>query len=302
MNFVMIVNNIELKRIMTFYKDYITESKNPSVIFSAKTNYISVTVYKSLKVMFQGKDAKEEYDMWAIMLGKDVVIDDIELPVINDDYYLSSIGSDEVGTGDFFGPITVCAVYLSEGMVDFTKKLKIDDSKKIKDDTILELGKIITENYPYSLLTLHNELYNDLTDKGYNMNKIKAYMHNKAIINLTNKINLKPKVIVDEFANQKLYFGYLVDEDNVYKDITLKQKAESKFASVAMGSIVARYAFLKHMDKLSDEIDLELLKGASSSVDLLAAKIIKSKGEPFLRKIAKLNFKTLEKARELAKE
>ena len=302
MNFVMIVDNIELKRIMTFYKDYIIESKNASVIFAAKTDFISVTIYKSLKVMFQGKDAKEEYDMWALMLGKDIVIDDIELPVSNNDYYLSSIGSDEVGTGDFFGPITVCAVYLSEGMIDFTKKLKIDDSKKIKDEQILELGKIITENYPYSLLTLHNELYNDLTVKGYNMNKIKAYMHNKAIINLTTKINLKPKVIVDEFANQKLYFGYLSDEENVYKDITLKQKAESKFASVAMGSIVARYAFLKHMDKLSDEIDLELLKGASSSVDLLAANIIKSKGEEFLRKIAKLNFKTLDKARELAKE
>ena len=40
-----------------------------------------------------------------------------------------------------------------------------------------------------------------------------------------------------------------------------------------------------------------LLKGASKEVDLLTANIIKDKGESFLRKYAKINFKTLDKAK-----
>jgi ribonuclease HIII len=295
------LTNEEVKRIVHFYQDYHADSKNESVFFLAKTDFVTVTVYSTNKVQFQGSDAKEEYTMWCHMLGK-------ELPTGNDvktvtkasnDYYEVSIGSDEVGTGDFFGPITVCAAYLNKEAVSFVKGLGIKDSKKLTDQKILQIGEQIKDKVTFSLLTLHNDKFNDLFEKGFNMNKMKAYLHNKAIASLVNKLDHKPKVILDQFAEEKLYFSYLKDEHPVYRDIIFTTKAEDKYASVAIGSIIARYAFLKHFDLLSESSGYDLLKGAGKKVDILVSQIIKEKGEGFLRNIAKINFRTISKAKEL---
>jgi ribonuclease HIII len=151
------------------------------------------------------------------------------------------------------------------------------------------------------MLALHNDKFNEMTRKGYNMNKIKAYLHNSAIIQLHKKINQRPLVIVDQFAESNLYFKYLSNEKDVFKNITFETKAESKFASVAVASIIARYAFLQYFDNLIEESGYQLPKGASNKVDQITAKIIKEKGENYLNKIAKTNFQTLQKAKELIK-
>ena len=306
MNFVLNLSNEDVKRVTTFYRDYQADSKNESVIFFAKTDYIAVTVYKTNKVMFQGEDAEAEYNMWNVMLDyqKDTSVSSkkaVNISQKDTDYYLISIGSDEVGTGDFFGPITVCAAYLDKNNIEYIKGLKIDDSKKMTDDKILTTGELLKDKVVFSLLSLHNEKFNELTRRGYNMNKIKAYLHNKAILNLHKKIFDKPPVIVDQFAEEGLYFRYLSDETQIFKTIRFTTKAESKFASVAIASIIARYAFLKHFDIISNESGYQLLKGAGSKVDELAAKILKEKGEIFLAQYAKMNFKTLGKAKNLLK-
>ncbi len=307
MNFVMKLSKDETLRIIKFYQDYTSDSKNESVLFFAKTEFVAVTIYSSNKVMFQGEDAHAEYKMWVAMLNynddtppKKPSTTTVKEPI--QDYFIESIGSDEVGTGDFFGPITVCAAYLDYRNIDFVKTLGIDDSKKLTDDKILVIGEQLASKITFSLLTLHNDKFNDLTEKGYNLNKLKAYLHNKAIINLLGKLNSEPIVIMDQFAEKNLYFSYLKDEENVYKDITFKTKGESKHASIAIASIIARYAFLKHFDKMSIDSGFTLLKGAGKEVDLLTANIIKAKGEQFLRKYAKVNFKTLTKAKDILKE
>ena len=304
MNFVMKLTKEETLRIVKFYRDYASDSKNESVLFFAKTEFVSVTVYSSNKVMFQGVDAEAEYKMWVAMLNysEDEVIKKPSTTVkkeIVQDYYLESIGSDEVGTGDFFGPVTVCAAYLDVRNLEFIKSLGIDDSKKLTDEKILVIGEQLIDRVTFSLLTLHNEKFNDLTEKGYNLNKLKAYLHNKAILNLLEKLNIEPPVIMDQFAEKNLYFSYLKDEENVYKEVIFKTKGESKHASIAIASIIARYAFLKHFDKICIDSGYSLLKGAGKEVDILTSKIIKDKGELFLRKYAKINFKTLEKAKNI---
>ncbi len=301
MNFVLELKDKDIRRIIQFYQDYISESKNNSVKFFAKTEFVSITVYNSNKVMFQGSDAEAEYNMWNQMLGyKEIVIPVIPVKQEYNDYFYASIGSDEVGTGDFFGPVTVCAAYLSRENINYVRGLGINDSKKLTDERILILGEQLKDKIPFSLLTLHNEKFNDLTKRGFNMNKIKAYLHNKAILNLTKKINKYPEVIVDQFAEEKLYFRYLMDEKQVYKNITFSTKAESKYASVAIASIIARYAFLQHFELLSRDAGYQLLKGASSMVDKVAARMIKDKGEAYLYHYAKINFKNFEKAKDIA--
>lgn len=307
MNFVMKLTKEETLRIVKFYQDYASDSKNESVLFFAKTEFVAVTVYSSNKVMFQGEDAEAEYKMWVAMLdyADDKPAQKVATKAnkeIVQDYFLESIGSDEVGTGDFFGPVTVCAAYLDYRNLDFVKGLGIDDSKKITDEKILVIGKELVDRITFSLLTLHNDKFNDLTEKGYNLNKLKAYLHNKAILNLLEKLNTEPPVIMDQFAEKNLYFSYLKEEKNVYQDVIFKTKGESKHASIAIASIIARYAFLKHFDKMCVDSGYSLLKGAGKEVDILTANIIKDKGETFLRKYAKINFKTLEKAKTILTE
>ena len=53
----------------------------------------------------------------------------------------------------------------------------------------------------------------------------------------------------------------------------LKQKGESKSLAIAAASIISRYAFVKHMDHISKNY-MEIPKGASNKVDLIAAKVI----------------------------
>ena len=106
---------------------------------------------------------------------------------------------------------------------------------------------------------------------------------------------------MDQFADEGLYFRYLSDERKVFKTIRFTTKAESKYASVAIASIIARYAFLKHFDLISNECGYTLLKGAGSKVDRLASTILNDRGELFLAKYAKMNFKTLDKAKHLLK-
>lgn len=69
--------------------------------------------------------------------------------------------------------------------------------------------------------------------------------------------------------------------------------------AVATASILARYAFLKEMDRLSELVGFTLQKGASSKVDEMAAKIWLSKGEETLHSISKWHFANTEKARRL---
>ncbi len=301
MNFVLDLSKEDLERVITFYQDYQKDSNNEHIRFFAKTDFVSVSIYHSGKVMFQGIDSEQEYNMWKVMLHYgDAPKTKKKIP--HNDYFYPSIGSDEVGTGDFFGPITVCAAYLDKDVVNYVMGLGINDSKKLSDENILILGEQLKDKVKYSLLTLHNEKFNELTSRGFNMNKIKAYLHNKAIINLMAKINGTPEVIIDQFAEEKLYYRYLMDESKVYKKLTFTTKAESKYASVAIASILARYAFLKHFENLSKESGYHLLKGASNEVDKVAARIIKDKGEHFLYSYAKMNFKNLEKAKMLCEE
>ena len=289
------LNTQQLNKMESFYRDDLKINDNEYVLFAVKS--ASITAYHSGKVVFQGKNALKEYDMWIKMFDMED-----ELASKEALFFSPSIGSDEVGTGDFFGPITVCAAFLQKEQIEFVKSLGINDSKKIADEKILIIGEQLVDRIPYSLLTLHNEKYNDLVERGFNMNKIKAYLHNKAILNLLSKINGTPEVIMDQFAEEKLYFRYLADESKVYRNITFTTKAESKYASVAIGSIIARYAFLKHFELLSKEAKYHLLKGANNEVDKVAARMIKDKGIAYLRAYAKMNFKNLEKAKVICDE
>lgn len=292
MNFVLTLTELDAKRVITFYQDYRATNPNEHVRFFAKTDVVTITLYHSGKLVFQGEDAEAEFGMWDSMLfGTPPPIQTKKPPF--QDYFYPSIGSDEVGKGDVFGPVIICAAYLSLDNTERIKRLGIQDSKLISDDVIRNIGKELIDIVPYSVLTLHNEKYNELVRQGFNLNKMVAYLHNRAILNVYQKVNGTPEVFQDQFVEERLYYRYLADEQQVYRNVTFLTKAETKYASVAIASIIARYALLLQFDELSKESGYLLKKGAGAQVDDQLKTIIQEKGMGFLQTYAKTNYKNI---------
>ena len=214
------------------------------------------------------------------------------------DYYnISSIGSDEVGTGDYFGPIIVTASYVSKDKISYLEELGVRDSKKVTDDKIMKIAPELIKNIPHQTYILTNEEYNEWQKKGYNMNKIKTILHNRVILGLLKQDNFMiDMVVIDQFTSPRSYYGYLKDmNENVYRKITFTTKAEDKCLSVGCSSIISRYIFLNEMEKLGKSINKVLPLGASTVVDEAGKDIVKKYGKDILNKIAKTNFKNTEK-------
>ena len=81
-------------------------------------------------------------------------------PVVLNKY--PQIGSDEVGTGDVFGPICVCAAYVEEAKLGRINELGVTDSKKMSDEYILQIGPLLIKEFDYSQLSLPNDKYNEI--------------------------------------------------------------------------------------------------------------------------------------------
>ena len=219
--------------------------------------------------------------------------------------HLSIIGSDEVGTGDYFGPITVCAAYVRQDQLLLMKELGVQDSKNLNDDKISAIAKQLIQFLPYSLLILENEKYNKMQKSGMSQGKLKALLHNQAINHLLKKISPeKPELIlIDQFAKEEVYYNYLKDQKNVQKEnVYFSTKAEGIHSAVAAASIIARYAFVQHFEKLSKKAGFKIPKGAGSQVDVAAARLIKEKGTEVLPSFVKLHFANTDKAMNLLRK
>lgn len=287
MNIVFKVTDDIKEKMIKYYADKKRDKEIQYVVFQAVDNDTVVTLYTSNKVMFQGVSADVDASMWKEMMG----ISDIPKVDYSKYHNCSSIGSDEVGTGDYFGPIVVTASYVKKDDVKFLDDLGVGDSKKINDSTILKIAPQIAKKIKYRSIILNNKEYNEKYSKDVNMNKIKAIMHNKVLFQLINEE--KPDydyIIVDEFAREKRYYEYIKEDPNKQMGITFMTKAEDKNLAVACSSIISRYLFLKEFDKICDDLSLPLVKGAGSEVDRIGEELVEKYGKEKLEEVAKLNF------------
>ncbi len=292
------VDNDTKKLMNEFYKDMKRDKTPPYAVFQADTGDTIVTLYESGKAMFQGVSADIEAGMWeSIRKDKDnidyfmdtkdtKVKKDIEVEIPSD---IASVGSDEVGTGDYYGPIVVTASFVSKDNIPFLTELGVRDSKKLSDEQILKIVPKIIKKIPYKTIMLSNKEYNDNYGKNMNMNKIKAVLHNKVLTEMV-KDNDYDYIVVDQFEPEKSYYNHLSDVPNPLKGITFITKAEDKCLSVAVSSLISRYIFIKEMDKLGDKYGIFLPKGANYYVEDVGIKLVNKYGEKILHDIAKLNF------------
>ena len=247
-----------------------------------------ITCYTSGKTVFQGKDANVYAA--AFMQGQD------EIPNTATTNQYPQAGSDEVGTGDYFGPVCVCASYVTHDDVDFLIKLGVRDSKQMSDADMLKIGPLLMERIPRSLLIVLPQKYNRVHESN-NLNAIKAKLHNQAYINLAKKIELPSFKIIDQFTPETSYYRYLKNEPQIIHGIHFETKAEDKYLSVAVGSIISRYGFLKTWEEMEKKYNMTLPKGSGDKVDIVAQAFVERYGLERLGEIAKLHFKNTEKIR-----
>ena len=296
-------------QMVDFFQDLKRDKTPAYAIFQAQDGDTVVTLYESGKCVFQGKDADLSSNFWIetekINTGRAITTNSDEkkkkdsIYVDPKIYYSNAIGSDEVGTGDYFGPIVVTAAYVKKEDIKYLESLGVKDSKKLTDEKILEIVPIITSKVKYNTITLSNKDYNSYYAKGYNMNKIKAILHNKALSNLKREKLPYDYIVVDQFAEKYVYFSYLKEVNDVVRDITFVTKGEDKSPAVALASIISRYVFIKEISKMSKELGMLIPKGASDKVDEVALKVANKYGFDKLNEFVKLNFKNTDKIKEL---
>lgn len=236
----------ETKVLMSnFYEDMKRDKTPPYAIFQADTGDTIVTLYESGKAMFQGVSADIEAGMWTsinkdkedISYFTDTKKEEKKEEEITLPRNISSVGSDEVGTGDYYGPIVVTASFVDKENIPFLEELGVKDSKKLSDEQILKIVPKIIKKIPYKSIILSNKEYNMNYGKEMNMNKIKAVLHNKVLTDMIKESN-QDYVVVDQFEPEKAYYNHLSEVPNPVKNITFITKAEDKCYSVAVSSLV----------------------------------------------------------------
>ncbi len=198
------------------------------------------------------------------------------------------IGTDESGKGDYFGPLVVAGVFVPDDQQEVLAELGVKDSKRCTDNRVRELADLLKKGYKHSVVVIGPEKYNELYSKFRNLNKLLAWAHSRTIENILGEVNCS-SVLTDQFGDKSFVLNALMKRG---KNIELiqKPKAEEDIA-VAAASILARAEFLKRLYFLSQDMGMDLPKGASRLVDEAGLKLVKLSGVQALDKAAKKHFK-----------
>ncbi|RLQ97997.1 ribonuclease HIII [Falsibacillus albus] len=301
------VNQSTIQQMKNHYKLGLGSKVPAGAAFTAKIEGCTITAYHTGKVLFQGKNGEVEAKKWGASLPSKAKNGSPKTktsgaPLPENIAALSLIGSDEVGTGDYFGPITVVSAYVEKKQIPLLKELGVKDSKNLSDPQIISIAKELLKFLPYSLLTLSNQKYNEWQAKGMSQGKMKALLHNQAIQNVLVKIEpeIPEAILIDQFVEASTYYKHIQGQKKIIKErVYFSTKGESIHIAVAAASILARYAFLKAMDALSQKAGFTIPKGAGPAVDKAAARLISEKGVGALTEFTKLHFANTDKAKRI---
>jgi ribonuclease HIII len=167
-----------------FYYNKRRDKTPPYAVFTADDADTNITLYSSGKVVFQGNNADIDANIWKDLekhrnnrdIDKEINDNQKEKKEETKDtrfINIPTMGSDEVGTGDYFGPIVVTASYVDKEHMNMLYNLGVRDSKKINDETICKIAPTLIKEIPHVTYILDNKTYNKYPT---NMNKIKAVL------------------------------------------------------------------------------------------------------------------------------
>lgn len=261
---------------------------NQYVLFRFRSPAGSIAImYFSGKLVLQGREDLSK--LVAFLKGK--TEERKENPY---EKFLPHFGVDEVGKGDYFGPLVVVGCFVNDEFFKKVKLLGFADSKKFSDSKIENLYNLV-KDYPYyyASIVYPNE-YNQLTKSYKNASLLLAKQHSKVIeeglMDLESKKEVCNYVVIDQFSTSKSRVtNELGQLGKKYKFIQY-HKGESDIA-VASASIIARGIFIQEWRKMNDKYDFHFPKGASNVIDN-AKLFVSVYGEKELENVAKTSFKT----------
>ena len=286
------IKQSKVEEIKNYYAPFKVINNGEYIDAMFKKDDLVITIYsgkkENKKITFAGNGALKEALLW----DKEAQIKETkEKQKQSWEFFGSQIGSDEVGVGDFLGPMIVVAAFVRPSDIKDLKLYGVDDSKRLKDEDILAMGPALAKRFFFSKLTLSNEKYNEMIDKGENLNSLKAKMHNRVLLNLIKQYPDVSHIYVDQFVAENTYYKYLNDKNETQvTNIVFKTKGESFYPCVALASVIARYAFLLEMRKLSKKYKMEFPLGASKKVNDFSSEFINKYGIEEFNKICKKNF------------
>lgn len=293
-------------------KDGWSFGKAPYAHWRATREKNNATAYLSGKTTFQGADALTLSQHYlpqaqptpakhaasnASTAGNAVAgMTPLELALRKDpEMFTLHAGIDESGKGDFFGPLVIaCACTDAESAAKLLDA-GVRDSKALSSDReALRLDQFIRETLPghFALITIGPERLNQLHAQSGNLNRLLAWGHAKTLEELLTLVPDCPRAISDQFGKGDLVKRQLQERG---RKILLDEhpRAEADIA-VAAASILARAAYIKALDRLSQQAGLKLPKGAGHNVLACAREFLKLHPKTELPKYAKVFFKTTE--------
>ena len=225
------------------------------------------------------------------------------------------VGTDEAGKGDYFGPLVVAAFYVDADCRETLSDLGVADGKTLSNRRIRDLAELMYHRYERHIVVVermpkaYNSLYNDFRRRGQNLNHLLASLHAEAIHTLADRVGAK-HALVDRFSKDDLITYQLHQrmkgkqrlpqdpsiqfQGGISRGIQLGiemiqvPKAERDIA-VAAASIIARDAFLKAMEILSEKYEICLPRGSYQVVEA-GKEFVAMHGSSALGNVAKLHF------------
>jgi ribonuclease HIII len=261
----------------------------PHASFSARDAAVVATLYRSGKLVIQGADPEgfAARFLEGAPAASAAVRSAERAPAPGKEE--ETVGSDESGKGDYFGPLVVAAVRLDPQTARQLDAREVRDCKTMSDESVLRVAGVLRRSVPFAIARLDPPDYNAAHARLKNLNPLLASLHAKAIGELA-----RPgvRVVVDQFAQARVLASALAP-----LNVRLEQhpRAESSEVSVAAASILAREEFLRALAELSETWGVDLAKGAGPPTDRAARRFVALHGEARLGDVAKLHFRTTAK-------
>jgi ribonuclease HIII len=256
--------------------------------FSVKDGGVVLTCYHSGKLVAQGNglaDFVREHLQGLQPAGAPVAGGgSSELP-----FDRPTIGSDEAGKGDYFGPLVVAAVHADAVRAEELQQLGVADSKTLADRRMMPLAERIERTFDCEIRWLDPDQYNARHRVDPNVNHLLADLHAEALDALCRR-HPEAVVVVDRFAAEELVATRLRQRGSIPPRLLQVPGAESH-PVVAAASIVARIHFIEGLQRCAEATGTELHKGAGAPADLAARRVFQIGGLELLAKVAKLHFR-----------
>ena len=265
----------------------------PYKIFLARKSGVVVNLYASGKVVVTGTDQ-------LVVHGVQEKLDELGATEVTKETKALSpleitgtrIGTDEVGKGDYYGPLVVGGTLVTSETEKQLVALGVRDSKTLSDTTISNMAikvRQILGSHGCEEISISPLKYNLLHQKLRNVNRILGWAHARAIENLLSNGQGCEVAVADQFGDERYIHDSLMRKGRKIKLIQAP-KAERDVA-VAAASVLARDVFLRKLDEMRESYQLDFPKGATRVVEF-GKKLVETHGPGVLQNVAKLHFST----------